>query len=144
MIAVFTEVDRRVDAPDLIGFGCSIKPSERTAYSYKNHIPLISAWLTSLELNNITLVAQDWGGLIGFRMLAEIPNSFSTVSILNTGLPTGDYSMPDAFMEWLEFNQSVVEFDAGFICNNYGQGNLQDLGKDTNRSPFSTGALTLE
>ena len=96
----------------------------------------MSSWLCTLGLNNITLVAQDWGGLIGLRLVAKMPDRFLRVSISNTGLPTGDHPMPDAFMEWREFSQSVEEFDAGYICNMFDEGSLTNAEKEAYRAPF--------
>lgn len=136
MIPVFIEAGFRVVAPDLIGFGRSDKPTTRSAYSYKNHVTWMSHWLTRLELSNITLVAQDWGGLIGLRLVAEMPSRFSRVSISNTAFPTGDQPLPEAFLEWREYSQAVEEFDAGFICNNFDEGNLTEREKAAYRAPF--------
>ena len=89
MIPHFLSEAFRVIAPDLIGFGRSDKPADRSAYSVESHVSWVSGWLTSLELTDITLVAQDWGGHIGLRMLTDMPHRFSRVSISNTGLQTG-------------------------------------------------------
>lgn len=136
MIPVFVAVGFRVIAPDLIGFGRSDKPVERTAYSYSSHVRWMSDWIQTLGIQNITLVAQDWGGLIGLRLVAAMPDLFDRVSISNTGLPTGDYPVSDAFMEWREFSQSVEEFDTGFIVNMFDQGTLSEEEKDAYRAPF--------
>ncbi len=136
MIPVFLAAGFRVIAPDLIGFGRSDKPVERTAYSYKGHVQWMSDWVQALDLKNITLVAQDWGGLIGLRLVAAMPARFDRVSISNTGLPTGDQPMSDAFMKWREFSQSVEEFDTGFILNVFDHGTLSEQVKDAYRAPF--------
>lgn len=126
----------RVLAPDLIGFGRSDKPSEREAYSFLKHVEWIKAWISSLDLQEICLVAQDWGGLIGMRLLAEIPERFSRYSLSNTGLPTGDQVLPGAFHEWRTFSQEDAEFDTGQICNDFGLGNLNAAEIDSFRAPF--------
>ena len=89
MIPPFVEAGHRVLAPDFVGFGRSDKPTERKDYTYANHVAWTSAWLESLDLRRITLVAQDWGGLIGLRVLAAHPERFARVAIANTGLPDG-------------------------------------------------------
>ena len=80
---------RRVLAPDLIGFGRSDKPAERGDYTYERHVAWMGQWLLQTELTDITLFAQDWGGLIGLRLVAAFPEVFAGVVIANTGLPVG-------------------------------------------------------
>ncbi|QLC24938.1 haloalkane dehalogenase [Parasphingopyxis algicola] len=106
----------RVLAPDLIGFGKSDKPDSRADYTYENHVAWMSDWLTSLDLSNITLFCQDWGGLIGLRLVAAFPDRFARVVIANTGLPTGT-GMNDGFREWLQISQTVDPFPVGTIVN---------------------------
>ncbi len=136
MIPLFLASGYRVIAPDLIGFGRSDKPSDRAAYTYSKHVAWMTGWLTALELNEITLVAQDWGGLIGLRLVADMPDRFARVSISNTGLPTGDLEVTDGFKKWLEFTQTVEEFDIGFCLNMFDNGSLSDAEKDAYRAPF--------
>lgn len=87
MIPVFTAAGYRTIAPDLIGFGRSDKPSERSDYTYQRHVDWMCAWLTALDLNNITFIGQDWGGLIGLRMLTAHPARYARAIVANTGLP---------------------------------------------------------
>jgi len=95
----------RVIAPDLIGFGRSDKPAEVTEHSYARHVEWIRAFaFDALGLSGVTLVGQDWGGLIGLRLVAEHPGRFARVVAANTGLPTGDQPMPDV---WLRFREVV-------------------------------------
>lgn len=79
----------RVIAPDLIGFGKSDKPAARSDYTYERHVAWMSAWLTALDLTGITLFCQDWGGLIGLRLVAAFPDRFARLVVSNTGLPVG-------------------------------------------------------
>ena len=79
----------RVVAPDLIGFGKSDKPADRNDYTYERHVEWMSDWLTTLDLTDITLFCQDWGGLIGLRLVAAFPERFARLVIGNTGLPIG-------------------------------------------------------
>jgi haloalkane dehalogenase len=105
----------RCVAPDLIGFGRSDKPSERGDYTYARHLGWVRSLLDQLELEDVRLFGQDWGGLIGLRLLAEQPQRFASVCAANTFLPTGQFAMPEAWTRWLEFSQRVPEFPAGKI-----------------------------
>ena len=87
MIPLFVAAGHRVVAPDFVGFGRSDKPTERKDYTYARHVEWLGAWLRSLDLRAVTLVAQDWGGLIGLRVLASQPERFARVVTANTGLP---------------------------------------------------------
>ena len=115
MIPIFTAAGHRAVAPDLIGFGKSDKPTKRSDYTYQTHVDWMTEWLTALNLTDITLVCQDWGGLIGLRLVASMPDRFARVVVANTALPTGDKPMPDAFRSWREYSQSVPDFNSGRI-----------------------------
>ncbi|MDB5704530.1 MAG: alpha/beta fold hydrolase [Sphingomonas bacterium] len=106
----------RVIAPDLIGFGKSDKPTARADYSYERHVAWMSDWLTALDADGITLFCQDWGGLIGLRLVAAFPDRFARLVIANTGLPVGTGSS-EGFKAWLAFSQNVPQFPVGFIVN---------------------------
>lgn len=115
MIPIFTAAGHRVVAPDLVGFGRSDKPTEPTDYTYQRHVDWTVEWLEKLDLKGITLVCQDWGGLIGLRLVARMPERFDRVVVANTALPTGDQPMAPAFQAWREYSQNVPDFDAGRI-----------------------------
>ena len=138
MIPVLIAAGYRVLAPDLIGFGRSDKPDDRDFYTYKRHVDWIKDWVCQLDLQGITLVGQDWGGLIGLRVLTDMPDRFVRMSLGNTGLPTGDQPLGDAFEAWRQFSQEDPGFDAGFICNEFGQGALSEAEQDAFRAPFPT------
>lgn len=105
VIRVLAEAGHRVIAPDLIGFGRSDKPADIADHTYARHIAWTRALvLDVLDLRDITLVGQDWGGLIGLRLVTAHPERFARVVTANTGLPTGDFPMPDS---WLKFRASV-------------------------------------
>lgn len=87
MIPLLTAAGHRVLAPDLIGFGRSDKPASLDDYSYAAHVDWLHQWLTGLDLERVTLVCQDWGGLIGLRVVALEPGRFARLVIANTGLP---------------------------------------------------------
>jgi len=140
MIPVLTRAGCRVLAPDLVGFGRSDKPGRRTDYSYARHVQWMTAWLTAVGASDITLLGQDWGGLIGLRLLAENPDLFARFSLSNTGLPTGDHSVSEAFYRWRKFSQEDPEFDTGNIVNLFGHGGLSIEEIEAYRAPFPSEA----
>ncbi len=127
MIPSLVEAGHRVMAPDLPGFGRSDKPADQDDYTYERMVEWMSKWLVANDLNGITLVCQDWGGLIGLRLVASFPDRFARLVIANTGLPTGDQKITKGFMQWREFSQSVPEFNCGAIVS---MGTTSDLGDD--------------
>jgi haloalkane dehalogenase len=100
----------RVIVPDLIGFGRSDKPVAEHAYSYKAHVRWLRQFLEALALQEITLVCQDWGGLLGLRLLAYMPERFARLVAMNTGFPDG-HPPGDAFMRWRRFAQRQQALD---------------------------------
>ena len=117
MVAPFVAAGYRVVVPDIPGFGKSDKPSKRTDYSYARHVAWMQDWLGSLDLKNITLICQDWGGLLGMRLVADEPDRFAAVVTANTMLPTGDNSAGDAFMAWQQYSQQVPVFPTGQVVD---------------------------
>ena len=118
MIPVLTTAGLQVVAPDLVGFGRSDKPTERSDYTYARHVEWMRELLFDrLALEDVTLVGQDWGGLIGLRLVGEHPDRFARVVAANTFLPTGDTSPGEAFFNWQRFSQEVELFPTGFIVN---------------------------
>ncbi|WCL49272.1 haloalkane dehalogenase [Leptospira sp. GIMC2001] len=115
MIPIFAKSGFRVIAPDLIGFGKSDKPIDRSVYSYAIYVEWITEFIKSLDLQNITLVCQDWGGLIGLRVAAENPERFVRISAANTFLPTGEFPLPQSFLEWHNFSQKAKRLPVGKI-----------------------------
>ena len=118
MIPLLADAGHRVIVPDQVGFGRSDKPADRTDYSYARHV----AWMSSLvfdylDLRNITFFGQDWGGLIGLRLVTAEPDRFDRVAVGNTGLPTGDTPLGKAFMQWQEFSQTSPVFPIGALIN---------------------------
>ncbi len=136
MIPVFVAAGLRVLAPDLVGFGRSDKPSERRDYSYRKHVKWMADWLKAVGASDITLLGQDWGGLIGLRLLAENPEQFARFSLANTALPTGDHAINEAFQRWRKFSQEDPDFDTGFIVNLFGRGSLSEEEIRAYRAPF--------
>ncbi|HVN52429.1 MAG TPA: haloalkane dehalogenase [Acidimicrobiales bacterium] len=118
MIPVLTMAGMRAIAPDLVGFGRSDKPAAREDYTYARHVEWMRSLLfDALDLSGITLVCQDWGGLIGLRLVAEHPDRFARVVAANTFLPVGNTPAGEAFMNWRRFSQEVETFPTGFIVN---------------------------
>lgn len=117
MIPVFVERGLRVIAPDLIGFGRSDKPTQTGDYTYERHVQWMSQWLEANDLRDLTLVCQDWGGLIGLRLVTAFPERFARVVVANTGLPTGDRKPTDAFLAWQRFSAETEDFPVGALVN---------------------------
>ena len=115
MIPIIVRAGHRAVAPDLVGFGRSDKPADRNDYTYQRHVDWMQAWLEKVDLKRITLVGQDWGGLIGLRLVAQNTDRFARVVVANTGLPTGDMPITEAFLNWRTFSQETPDFDVGAI-----------------------------
>ena len=117
MIPVLVDAGLRCVAPDLVGFGRSDKPLARSDYTYQNHVDWMTAFVEAIDLQNATFVGQDWGGLIGLRLVAGMPDRFARAVAANTFLPTGDVPAGEAFLNWQRFSQTVEDFAVGFIVN---------------------------
>ena len=100
MIPIFTAAGHRVVAPDFFGFGRSDKPVDETIYTFDFHRNALMALIDHLDLNNITLVCQDWGGLLGLTLPMAMPERFSRLLIMNTTLGTGDVQLSQGFLDW--------------------------------------------
>ncbi len=105
----------RVVAPDLIGFGRSDKPAEREAYTFAMHRDAVAGFIENLDLSDITLVCQDWGGLLGLDAATRMPARFARLVIMNTGLPTGEQPMSRAFKAWRKFAEKSTDMAIGAI-----------------------------
>ncbi len=114
IIPKLVAVGHRVVTPDLIGFGRSDKPADRKEYTYERHVAWLSNWLTAMNLQDVTLFCQDWGGLLGLRLVAAFPERFAGVVVANTALPVGT-PVSDAFLQWLAFSQSTPDLPVGQI-----------------------------
>ncbi|RLE24179.1 MAG: haloalkane dehalogenase [Actinobacteria bacterium] len=118
MIPLLVEAGHRVIAPDLVGFGRSDKPTEMSDYTYARHVEWMRELLFDhLDLANITYFGQDWGGLVGLRLVAANPDRYARVAIGNTGLPIGHGEPNEAFLAWQKFSQESPVFPIGQIIN---------------------------
>jgi haloalkane dehalogenase len=113
MIPGIVAAGYRAIAPDLVGFGRSDKPAEQSDYSFQRHMDWLTAFLTQMDLRDVTLFGQDWGAVLGLRLAAENEGRFARICIGNGGLPTGDRPPNEAFMRWQKFSQTAPQFDIG-------------------------------
>jgi haloalkane dehalogenase len=114
MIPVLADAGLRAVAPDLVGFGRSDKPARKDDHSYARHVEWLRALaFDALDLRDVTLVGQDWGGLLGLRLVAEHPDRFARVVAANTGLPTGERDMPEVWWRFRRAVEKAPELDVG-------------------------------
>lgn len=118
MIPLLVAAGHRVVAPDLVGFGRSDKPTEQSDYTFGRHVDWMAELLfDQLDLRDITFFGQDWGGLVGLRLVGAAPDRYARVVVGNTGLPTGDNPPNKAFLAWQNFSQTSPQFPIGMIVN---------------------------
>src|SRR4051794_27975729 len=118
VIPVLVDAGHRCIAPDLVGFGRSDKPSEQDDYSYERHVRWMSEVVFDrLDLRAITFFGQDWGSLVGLRLVTAEPDRFARVVIGNGGMPTGDRPPNEAFLAWQNFAATTAEFPIGGIVS---------------------------
>lgn len=125
MIGPVVEAGYRVLAPDLIGFGKSDKLTKKAEYSYALHVAWMRDWLDAMDLSNIVLACQDWGSLVGLRLVADTPDRFAAVVLANGGLPAGEPA-PEAFRKWRTFSKRSPVFPIGRILQ---QATVRELSK---------------
>jgi len=126
----------RAVAPDLPGFGRSDKPASPDDYTYQRHVDWMRAFLDARELHDITLLCQDWGGLIGLRLVGEQPDRFARVIAANTFLPTAERPPSEAFLNWQRFSQIVAELPVGLIVERGSVRPMTDAVRATYDAPF--------
>ena len=127
MIPVLVAAGHRVIAPDLVGFGKSDKPTEKSDYTYARHVSWMAELLFDhLSIRHATFFGQDWGGLVGLRLVASAPERFARLVLSNTGLPTGEQPLSDAFLAWQKFSQESPQFPIGTIVNGGSATTLSD------------------
>ena len=120
MIPVFLEAGDRVVAPDMIGFGKSDKPKKDSAHSFGWHRQVLLEFIEALDLRNVVLVVQDWGGLLGLTLPMDAPQRYAGLLVMNTALGTGDAPLSPGFLSWREMNAKNPEFD---IARLFARGN---------------------
>lgn len=108
----------RVIAPDFVGFGKSDKLVDKAEYSLDFHKHVLMEFIEKLDLYNITLVIQDWGGLIGLVVATELKHRMGRLVIMNTGLPTGEHPPTEGFMKWRNFAERVTDLPIGMLIRN--------------------------
>jgi haloalkane dehalogenase len=137
MIPVLLDAGYRVVVPDLIGFGRSDKPAQQDDYTYARHLEWLRALLFDvLDLSDVVLVCQDWGGLLGLRMVGEHPDRFARVVAANTGLPDGTRRLPDAWWQFHDFVQATPDLPIGFLVRSGCVDGLSDAEMAAYDAPF--------
>ena len=114
MIPIFLEANSRVLVPDWLGFGRSDKPVDDQVYTFDFHRDMILAFIERMDLQNITLVVQDWGGILGLTLPMNFPNRFSRLIVMNTALPIGE-SLGMGFQSWRDYVASKPDLDCGAL-----------------------------
>ena len=122
MIPLLTAAGYRVIAPDLVGFGKSDKPAAMADYTYSAHVDWMNQWLRGLDLNGLTLVCQDWGGLIGLRLFGDNPDRFDRLVIANTGLPGTSMLTDDVSAMMAQMFAMVPVPDAAMVGEQFRNG----------------------
>lgn len=110
MIPVFAQAGHRVVAPDLLGFGRSDKPVDDAVYTFHFHRNMLMAFIAALDLSNVALVCQDWGGILGLTIPPDMPERFTRLVVMNTTIPVGE-PVSDGFDSWRAFNRSRPDLD---------------------------------
>jgi haloalkane dehalogenase len=113
MIPVFTAAGHRAVAPDFFGFGRSDKPLAEEVYQFDFHRGSLLAFIEHLDLKNLIIVCQDWGGLLGLTLPMDMPDRITRLLILNTTLGTGDVQLSEGFLAWRKWVSEYPDFGAG-------------------------------
>ncbi len=137
VIDVLTGAGLRSIAVDLVGFGRSDKPALASDHTFARHVEWVRSLVFDvLDLQDVTLVGQDWGGLIGLRMVAEHPDRFARAVAANTGLPTGDFDMPEIWWQFRKAVESATELDVGRLVAAGCLRGLADADREAYDAPF--------
>lgn len=136
MIPPLRDAGFRVVVPDLIGFGKSDKPADKSDYTYEGHVSWMKQFIEALDLEDITLFCQDWGSLIGLRVAAENEQRFARIALGNGGLPTGDQKLPTAFKIWRNFARFSPWFPIGKLIQKGTISELSDTEVAAYDAPF--------
>ena len=111
MIPPFVAAGARVVAPDLFGFGKSDKPTDESFYTFSRHRDALVDFIERLDLSNVTLVCQDWGGLLGLTLPMDMPQRFARLLVMNTALGCGDVPLTEGFIAWRAWNNQNPDMD---------------------------------
>lgn len=130
----------RVVVPDALGFGRSDKYTDPEEYSFDLHYTALREFLDTLDLEDITLVCQDWGGILGLTLAGHHPERFARLVPMNTDVPSGDQEMPDAWHEFHRFVESVDELPIGMLIENATATDLSEDVVAAYEAPFPTEA----
>ncbi len=133
MIPVFTAAGLRVVAPDLIGFGRSDKPESVAAHSFEFHRSMLLDFIERLDLKNILLVCQDWGGLLGLTLPMAMPARFTRLLVMNTSLATGHVT--EGFRQWRDYSNQQVDLPVGKLIRR-GKPDMTDAEVAAYDAPF--------
>lgn len=136
MIGPLTDAGLRVVVPDLIGFGRSDKPAAVADHSYARHVAWTWGLVEALELDRMTWVGQDWGGLIGLRLLAAHPERFACFVAANTALPSGDQQLPEVWHAFRRTVNSAPDLDIARLVQAGTQHRLSDAERAAYDAPF--------
>lgn len=137
MIPILVAAGHRVICPDLVGFGRSDKPTRRDDHSYARHVEWMRAVAFDvLDLHNVTLVGQDWGGLIGLRLAAEHPERSARLVVANTGLPNGDQPMAEIWWRFREAITTVPQLNIGLFVQGGCRQQMSDAVRAGYDAPF--------
>lgn len=140
MIPVFAAAGHRVIAPDLLGFGRSDKPVDEHFYTFSRHRTLLVAFIRSVILASvpdakITLVVQDWGGILGLTLPMEFPDHIDRLLVMNTGLGTGDVPLGQGFLDWRAFSNSRPDMDIAALMRR-GERTLSEAEGNAYAAPY--------
>lgn len=131
----------RVVAPDFVGFGRSEKYTDEDAYSFDRHFDWLVAFLAELDLDGLTLVCQDWGGILGLAAAAHHPERFDRIVPMNTGIPDGTQEMPEVWHQFREMVETADQLDVGRLVEAGCATELPEPVLDGYRAPFHTDAV---
>jgi len=137
MIPILVAAGHRVICPDLVGFGRSDKPTRREDHSYARHVEWMRALAFDvLDLHDVTLVGQDWGGLIGLRLAAEHPERFARLVVANTGLPNGEQPMAEVWWRFRKAIQTTPKLEIGWFVQSGCRQQMSDEARAGYDAPF--------
>ena len=135
MIPAFLAAGMRVVAPDFFGFGRSDKPADESVYTFDFHRAAIIGLIEALDLRDVTLVCQDWGGLIGLTIPMDMPARFSRLIVMNTALGTGDAPLGEGFLAWRAFSNKSPDMDIAGLMKR-GVAGLTDAEAQAYAAPY--------